>query len=85
MGGDLKTSEKRRHKQPFRVYHFRGHGGDLGTWGGLRNFRAGRIMLLRNINNHLGFTILGDMGGNWGHGGDLETSEKRRQKQPFRV
>ena len=56
-GGDLKTSEKRRHKQPFRVYHFRGHGGDLGTWGGLRNFRAGRIMLLRNINNHLGFTI----------------------------
>ena len=63
MGGDLKTSEKRRHKQPFRVYHFRGHGGDLGTWGGLRNFRAGRIMLLRNINNHLGFTILGDMGG----------------------
>ena len=37
------------------------------------------------MNNHLGFTILGDMEGNWGHGGDLETSEKRRQKQPFRV
>ena len=34
MGGDLDTSEKRGHEQPFRVYYLRGHGGDFGTRGG---------------------------------------------------
>ena len=40
MGGDLKTSQKKgsylkENKQPFRVYLFRGHGGDLGHGVGL--------------------------------------------------
>ena len=40
--------------------------------------------------NHLGCIFLGDMAGTWGHGGDLETSQKRgsylkEHKQAFRV
>ena len=48
------------HKQTFRVYLFRGHGGDLGLGGGLGDKETGCIN--KYINNHLGFVFLGDMG-----------------------
>ena len=47
------------HKQPFSVYFFRGHGGDLGN-------RRGGVGIKVYINNNLGVIFLGAMGGTWG-------------------
>ena len=53
------------HKQPFRVYLFRGHRGYLGLGGDLGTRRQG-VGINMYINNNLGFIFLGDMGGTWG-------------------
>ena len=50
------------HKQPFRVYLFRGHGGDLGLEGDLGTRRQG-VGINMYINNHLGLSFRGHGGG----------------------
>ena len=55
MGGELGDRYQHVHKQPFRVYLYRGHGGDLGT-------RRQGVGINKYINNHLGFIFLGDVG-----------------------
>ena len=63
------------HKQPDRVYLFRGHRGDLGLGGDLGTRRRGvginmhvnhHLGFIMYINNHLGFILLGDIGGDLG-------------------
>ena len=81
------------HKQPDRVYLFRGHRGDLGLGGDLGTRRRGvginmhvnhHLGFIMYINNHLGFILFR---GHWGGLGDKEKGSRYQNvhKQPFRV
>ena len=67
LGGTKETGCRYQqvHKQQFRLYLFREHGGDFGLGGDLGTRRQA-VGLFTHMNNHLDFIFLGDMGGTWG-------------------